>query len=116
MELRHCHLAGAEDAGRLNYIFIGNPGTGEVRGKPLSVLYPCNLSMHDTASHLHALPRAAVLQTSIARVWARLLGQLGLRPNAEDETEEQKTLADAAAAAGSACASQTTNARETPSL
>ena len=60
--------------------------------------------MHDTASYLHALPRAAVLQTSIARVWARLLGQLGLRPNAEDEAEEQKALADAAAAAGAASA------------
>ena len=60
-ELRRFHLAGAEEVGRLNYIFIGNPGTGKVRGQPLSVLYPCHLSVHDMASYLHALPRAAVL-------------------------------------------------------
>ena len=50
------------------------------------------------------MPRTAVLQTSIARVWARLLGQLGLRPNENDEAEEQKALADAAAAVGAASA------------
>lgn len=102
MELRRFHLAGAGEVGRLNYIFIGNPGTGKVRGKPL--IYPYRLYMHAMTSHLHALPRPAVLQTSIARVWARLLGQLGLRPNAEDEAAEQKALADAAAAAGAASA------------
>ena len=116
MELRRFRLAGAEEVGRLNYIFIGNSGTGKVRRQPLSVLYSCNLSVHDTASYLHALPLTAVLQTFIAYVWARLLGQLGLRPNENDEAEEQKALADAAAAAGAACASQTTNARETLSL
>ena len=115
MELRRFHLAGAEEVGRLNYyIFIGNPGTGKVRWQPL--LYPCHLSVHDTASYLHALPRTAVLQTPIARVWARMLGQLGLRPNENDVAEEQTALADAAAAAGAASASQTTNARETLSL
>ena len=40
---------------------IGSPGTGKVRGQPLSVLYPCHLSVHDMTSYLHALPRAAVL-------------------------------------------------------
>ena len=100
VELRRFHLAGAGEVGRLNYIFIGNPGTGKVRGYPAIYLY--RLYMHAIASHRHALPRPAVLQTSIARVWARLLGQLGLRPNAEDEAAEQKALADAAAAAGAA--------------
>ena len=104
VELRRFRLAGAEEIGRLNYIFIGNPGTGKMRRAALSVLYPSHLSMHDTASHLHALPRAAVLQTSIARVCVRLLGQLGLRTNAENESEEQKALADATAAAGAASA------------
>ena len=72
VELRRFHLAGAEEVGRLNNIFIGNPGTDKVRGQPLSLLYACHLSEHDTASQLHALPRAAVLpvKTSIARVWA----------------------------------------------
>ena len=74
------------------------------------------MSVHDMASYLHALPRTAVLQTSIARVWVRLLGQLGLRRKAENESGEQNALADAAAAAGAASASQSTNARETLSL
>ena len=102
MELRRFHLAGAEEVGRLNYIIIGNPEAGKVRGQPISVLCPCHLSVHDTASHLHALPCTAVLQTSIARVWARLLGRLGLRPNADDEAKEQKALADTPAGAASA--------------
>ena len=61
MELRRFHPARAEEVGRLNYIFIGNLETGKVRGQPLSVLYHCHLSVIDSASHLHALPRTAVL-------------------------------------------------------
>ena len=105
VELRRFHLAGAEEVGRLNYIFIGNPGTGKVRGQPL--LYPCHLSMHDTASHLHALPHTTVLQTSIAYVWARLLGQMRM-----NITPSQMRLPQPAPR----LPSQTTNARETLSL
>ena len=117
MELRHFHLAGAEEVGRLNYIFISNPGTGKVRGQPLSVLYPCHLSVHDTASYLHALPRTAVLQTSIARVWVRLLGQLGScdpmqRTKRKNRRSSQMRLPQPAPR----LPSQTTNARETLSL
>ena len=39
VELRRFHLAGAGEVGRLNYIFIGNPGTGKVcRVAPICTL------------------------------------------------------------------------------
>ena len=43
-------------------------------------------------------------QTTVARVWARLLGQLGLRPNAEEEERARKALADTASSTTAAAA------------
>ena len=48
-------------------------------------------------------------------MWARLLGQLGLRPNAEDEAAEQKRLAGVASQANTAAA-QTEAERATADL
>jgi hypothetical protein len=107
---RRHRLAGYGGA-RLNYIFIGNPGTGKVSDPFISPTRDLRLQLPPPPTPLPVHCPAA-LQTSVARIWARLQGQLGLRPNAEEEEARTQALSLAAAGAGAAAtASEADRAR-----
>jgi len=112
VELRRFHLAGAGEVGRLNYIFIGNPGTGKVRGQ--SVIYLFRLFMHDMASHVLSGPPfyrhpLHVCGRDCSANWA--CGPMQ-RTKRRSRRLSQMRLPQLAPH----LSSQTTSARETPSL